>query len=164
MHRVSTKRRMLMKQLTIMLFFLGFAITSNPLFSADMQDYGKIWATWGEEGHTAYIWGFNNGKSHALIIVGNEIFLSDKRGDKVPETFYENIRVQTMTLYDTNKIIDVITNLYKDPANSYIGFNNMFYIAQDSLSGKDVSKDILDARKAAIDIANYILNKKMEGK
>jgi len=40
----------------------------------------------------------------------------------------------------------------------------MFYIAQDSLSGKDVSKDILDARKAAIDIANYILNKKMEGK
>ena len=153
-----------MKQLTIMLFFLGFAITSNPLFSADMQDYGKIWTAWGKEGKTAYIWGFNNGKNHALIIVGNEIFNSDNRGDKVPETFYENIRVNIATLYDTNKIIDVITNLYKDPANSYIGFNNMFYIAQDSLSGKDVSKDILEARKAAIAIANYILNKKMEGK
>lgn len=164
MHRVSTKRRMLMKQLTIMLFFLGFVITSNSVFSADMQDYGKIWATWGKEGKTAYIWGFNHGKSHALIIVGNEIFLSDKRGDKVPETFYEHIRVQTMTLYDTNKIIDVITNLYKDPANSYIGFNNMFYIAQDSLSGKDVSKDILEARKAAIALADYMLNQKMEGK
>lgn len=147
-----------------MLFLLGFAITSNPLFSADMQDYGKIWATWGKEGHTAYIGGFNHGKNHALLIVGNEIFNSNNRGDKVPETFYENIRVNIETLYDTNKIIDVITNLYKDPANSYIAFNNIFYIAQDSLSGKDVSKDILWARKAAIDIANYILNKKMEGK
>ena len=151
-----------MKQLTIMLFFLGFAITSNPVFSADMQDFGKIWTAWGKEGKTAYIWGFNHGKKHALIIVGNEIFLSHNRGDKVPETFYENIRVNIATLYDTNKIIDVITNLYKDPANSYIWFKDMVYIARDSLSGKDVSNAILEARKGAI--ANYELNEKMEGK
>jgi hypothetical protein len=38
----------------------------------------------------------------------------------------------------------------------------MVYIARDSLSGKDVTKTILEARKAAI--AAYELNKKMEGK
>ena len=151
-----------MKQLTIMLFFLGFAITSNPVFSADMQDYGKIWTAWGKEGQTTYIWGFIDGGGHAMITVMNEITASDNRGDKVPKTFYENIRVKTATLYDENKIIDVITNLYKDPANSYIWFKYMVYIARDSLSGKDVSKAILEARKAAI--ANYELNKKMEGK
>ena len=151
-----------MKQLTIMLFFLGFAITSNPVFSADMQDYGKIWTAWGKEGQTTYIWRFIDGGGHAMITVMNEITASDNRGDKVPKTFYENIRVKTATLYDENKIIDVITNLYKDPANSYIWFKYMVYIARDSLSGKDVSKAILEARKAAI--ANYELNKKMEGK
>ena len=92
-----------MKKLTIMLFFLGFAITSNPLFSADMQDYGKIWTAWGKEGQTAYIWGFNDGKGHAMIIVMNEIINSDNRGDKVSETFYENIRVNTATLYDIRR-------------------------------------------------------------
>jgi hypothetical protein len=25
------------------LFFLGFVMTSNRFYSADMQDYGKIW-------------------------------------------------------------------------------------------------------------------------
>lgn len=151
-----------MKQLAIMLFFFGFAITSNPVFSADIQDYGKIWTAWGKEGQAAYIWGFIDGGGHAMLTLMNEITASDNRDNKVPKTFYENIRVKTATLYDENKIIDVVTNLYKDPANSYIWFKDMVYVARDSLSGKDVSKAILEARKAAI--ANYELNKKMEGK
>lgn len=151
-----------MRKLTIVLFLLGIALTSNPVHSADMLDYGKIWTAWGKDGQTAYIWGFIDGGGYALQTVMSEIIASDKRGGKVPKSFYENIRLKTATLYDENKIIDVITNLYKDPANSYILFNDMVYIARDSLSGKDVSKAILEARKAAI--ANYELNKKMEGK
>ena len=91
-----------------------------------------------------------------------EIIASDKKGGKIAESFYENIRLKTATIFDENKIIDVITNLYKDPANSYVWFQDMVYIARDSLSGKDVTKAILEARKAAI--ANYELNKKLEGK
>lgn len=151
-----------MRKLTIVLFFLGIALTSNPVYSTDMQDYGKIWTTWGKDGQTAYIWRFIDGGGYALQTVMSEIIASDEKGGKVPKSFYENVRLKTVTLYDENKIIDVITNLYKDPANSYIWFNDMVYIARDSLSGKDVSKAILEARKAAI--ANYELNKKMEGK
>jgi hypothetical protein len=151
-----------MRKLTTVLFFLGIALTSNPVYSVDMQDYGKIWTAWGKDGQTAYIWGFIDGGAHALQTVMSEIIVSDKRGGKVPKSFYENIRLKTATLYDENKIIDVVTNLYKDPANSYIWFNDMIYIACDSLSGKDVSKAILEARKAAM--INYELNKKMEGK
>lgn len=151
-----------MRKLMIVLLFLGIALTSTPVYSADMQDYSKIWTAWGKDGQTAYIWGFIDGGGYALQTVMSEIIASDKKGGKVPKSFYENIRLKTATLYDENKIIDVITNLYKDPANSYIWFNDMLYIARDSLSGKDVSKAILEARKAAI--ANYELNKKMEGK
>lgn len=151
-----------MRKLTIVLFFLGIALISNPVYSADMQDYGKIRTAWGKDGQTAYIWGFIDGGGHAMQTVMSEIIASDKQGGKVPKTFYENIRVKTATLYDENKIIEIITNLYKDPANSYILFQDMVYIARDSLSGKDVTKAILEARKAAI--ATYELNKKMERK
>jgi hypothetical protein len=151
-----------MKKLTIVLFFLGIALISNPVYSADMQDYGKIWRAWGKDGQTAYIWGFIDGQSYTFLTVMSEIIASDKKGDKVPKSFDKNIRLKTAILYDENKIIDIITNLYKDPANSYVWFQDMVYIARDSLSGKDVTKAILEARKAAI--ANYELNKKMEGK
>jgi hypothetical protein len=151
-----------MRKLTIALICLGIAMISAPAFSAEMQDYSKIWKAWGRDGQTAYIWGFIDGGGHAMQTVMSEIIASDKQGGKVPQNFYENIRVKTATLYDENKIIEIITNLYKDPANSYILFQDMVYIARDSLSGKDVTKAILDARKAAI--ATHELNEKMKGK
>ena len=151
-----------MRKLTIVQLLLGIALLSNPVYSADMQDYAKIWKAWGKAGQNAYIWGLIDGGDHARRAIMSEITASEKRGDKVPKAFYENIRLQTATLYDETKIIDVITNLYKDPANSYVWFQDMVYIARYSLSGKDVTQTLLEARKAAI--ANYELNKKMERK
>ena len=141
-----------------MLFVLGAVMAYDPVFTGDMQDYGKIWMAWGNSKQTAYIWEFIDGGSYAMQNVMSEIIVSDERGGKILQSFYENIRIKTATLYNENEIIDVITNLYKDPANSYIWFQDMVYITRDSLSGKDVTKAILEARKAAI--AGYELNKK----
>ena len=151
-----------MRKLTTMVLLLGIALGWNFAFSADMQDYNKIWKAWGKRGQTAYIWGFIDGGGYAMRTVLDVIFASDKRGSKVPKAFYENVRVKTATLYDESKIIDIITNLYKDPANSYIWIQDMVYIARDSLSGKDVTTPILEARRSAI--INYQLNKKLERK
>ena len=151
-----------MRKLTIVQLLVGIALIANPVYSADMQDYAKIWKAWGKAGQNAYIWGLIDGGDHARRAIMSEITASGKRGDKVPKAFYENIRLQTATLYDETKIIDVITNLYKDPANSYVWFQDMVYIARYSLSGKDVTQTLLEARKAAI--ANDEVNKKLEGK
>jgi hypothetical protein len=147
-----------MKKLLITVLLVGVAIISCPAFSAEIQDYANIWRTWGKDGQAAYIWGFIDGGGHAMQTVMGEIIASDKRSGKIPKQFYENIRIKTATLYDENKIIDIISSLYKDPANSYIWFQDMVYIARDSLNGKDVTKAILEARKSAL--ANYELNKR----
>jgi len=151
-----------MKKLATMVLLLGIILGWNSAFSADMQDYGKIWKAWGKGRQRAYIWGFIDGGGYAMRTVLDEIFASDKRGSKVPKPFYENIRVKTATLYDESKIIDIITSLYKDPANSHIWFQDVVYIARDSLSGKDVTSAILEARRSAK--INHDLNKKLEGK
>ena len=146
----------------MLLVIIGAVSICRPAFSGDMQDYGRIWKAWGRKGQTAYLWGFIDGGGCAMQAVMDEIISSDKPGNKIPSTFYDNIRDKTATLYDEAKLIDVISKLYEEPANSYIWFQDMVYIARDSLSGKDVTASILKARKAAV--TNYELNEKMKGK
>jgi len=40
-----------------------------------------------------------------------------------------------------------MTNLYKDPSNTYIRYNSMLYIARDKLGGKDVEPALRLARE-----------------
>ena len=40
-----------------------------------------------------------------------------------------------------------MTNLYSDPANTYVRFDSMVYIARDKLSGKDVDPALRHARE-----------------
>ena len=58
-----------MKKLTTMVLLLGIALGWNFAFSADMQDYSKIWKAWGKRGQTAYIWGFIDGGGYATACV-----------------------------------------------------------------------------------------------
>jgi hypothetical protein len=115
-----------------------------------MVDYNKLWNSWGKEGQTAYLWGYMDGGGNVLLATAGEILKEDKKTTKMPKDFYETIRIKTAILHDPNKLIEVMTNLYKDPSNSYIWLNDMVIIARDSLSGNDVSKAILEARKIAI--------------
>jgi hypothetical protein len=50
----------------------------------------------------------------------------------------DRLRKETFTFYDTSALLDVMTSLYADPANTYIAYTSMVYIARDKLAGKDV--------------------------
>lgn len=147
-----------MRNVAIALVCLGIVMTSNPVFSAEIQDYSKIWKTWGRDGQTAYIWGFIDGGTAVSLTAMEEYISLGKGAPKAIGVLLDNTGKKTATLFDEDKLIDVISNLYKDPANSYILFGDMVYIARDSLSGKDVTKAILKARKNAI--ATHELNEK----
>ena len=45
-------------------------------------------------------------------------------------------------------IRDIMTDLYKDPANTYISFKNMIFIAKDKLSGKPIEDKLIEERKS----------------
>jgi hypothetical protein len=44
-----------MRKLTIVQLLVGIALIANPVYSADMQDYAKIWKAWGKAGQNAYL-------------------------------------------------------------------------------------------------------------
>ncbi len=151
-----------MRRLWIIPFFVGFALPALPVFSEEMLDYGALWKGWGVAGQNAYLWGFIDGGAKVSITLMDEIWESEKRGHSLPKDFYENIRIKTATLFDERKLRDVMTNLYRDPSNSYILLQDMVYIARDSMNGNDISDALLKARKYAV--TNFEFNKKMKNK
>jgi hypothetical protein len=145
-----------MKMTISILCLLAQLFCFGYTYADEMQDCSKIWNSWGKDGQKVYLWGYRDGLGEVMTALMVEIV--NNMAEKIPNNFYENIRVKTATLYDDDKLIEVITSLYKDPANSYILFSDMVLIASDSLSEKDISKRILQARKKAIE--THELNRK----
>jgi hypothetical protein len=59
----------------------------------------------------------------------------------------ERLRLKTFTFYKNSALLDVMTSLYSDPANTYIGYAYMIYIARDKLAGKDIEALLRNARR-----------------
>ncbi len=52
--------------------------------------------------------------------------------------------------------MNVVTDLYKDPANSFIDATDMIFLAQDKLRGENIEDDLARKRKWAVELHNLI--------
>lgn len=103
----------------------------------ELVNSGKFWNALSKIDRSFYLIGFVDGESDVYLKVMNDI----------PPARLESLRSQTATMYDNASIRDVMTNLYSDPANTYIKIESMIYIARDKLSGKDVEPLVRNARE-----------------
>lgn len=55
-----------------------------------------------------------------------------------------------------------MTELYKDPANSFISFSKMIFLSRDKLRGDNIEESLLLARKEAHE--NFLLNEEIKNK
>ena len=120
---------------------LGVLLLALPGGSQDDRqhrfNYGQMWNTWNNFVRTVYLNGFVDGQSHTFFQMSDD--LSEKRR--------EELRKVTFTFYDTDVLRDVISDLYKDPANSFITVNAMIYIARDKLDGKTIDERLRYSRQ-----------------
>ncbi|GAH52877.1 unnamed protein product [marine sediment metagenome] len=72
--------------------------------------------------------------------LAQEMFLVDYL-TKIYENFQDNIDI----------LDDIITDLYEDPANSYIRVNNMVYIALEKIKGEDIGPLLREERSSAFE-------------
>lgn len=117
------------------------AVTLSMTASAqdELANYGRTWNRWPNAIRSIYIEGFVDGQSHTFITVMDDLNVTDKQR--------EALRVKSFVMYQPEPLRDVMTNLYSDPANTYVGFDWMIYIARDKLSGKDVEPELREARR-----------------
>jgi hypothetical protein len=99
--------------------------------------YGRQWNTWSNTDRSIYLIGFVDGQSRTY----NSLLYD------LPAERREPLRLKTFTFYRNGALLDVMTSLYSDPANTYIALGSMVYVARDKLAGKDIEVLLRNARR-----------------
>lgn len=120
------------------LLLLAFTAGAQSVLAQNvLVNYGAQWSSWSSPSRSIWTQGFVDGQSSTYLAL-----LTD-----LPEARRDALRLKTFTFYDSDALRDVMTSLYADPANTYIRFDAMVYIARDKLSGKDVEPTLRTARE-----------------
>ena len=100
-------------------------------------NFGSMWKGWSNEVRLIYLDGFIGGRSETFLVVFDSLS-PEARG---------SLRLRTTVLYNPDVLRDVMTDLYSDPANTFVRFEVMVYIARDKLSGREVESRLRSARE-----------------
>jgi hypothetical protein len=103
----------------------------------ELINYGRQWNAWSNGSRSTYLGGFVDGQSQTYMSLEGDL----------PAERRERLRLQTFTFYNTSALVDVMTSLYSDPANTYIAYGSMIYIARDKLAGKNFEVLLRTARQ-----------------
>ena len=118
-------------------------IGTPPVHSGEPYNYGQVWNSRTDLTRDAWLKGFSYGVWRTC-----EIVLDTKLGLPV----FKEIRGKIAFPFSLVTIRKVMTDLYSDPANTFVPFGKMVYIAQDKLKGKAVENALREAGKEAIRI------------
>lgn len=119
-------------------------------------DYAARWKAWDASSRAAYVAGVTEAIPIAFFTTKGSLTkkLSPKEELQILDT------LKFASPIEKKKIIEVMTDIYQNPANSYIETAKIFIFAQDKIEGKDISKALEDAREQAYDL--YKLEQKMK--
>ena len=159
-----------LSKLLFLIFLLVLILSANLSASGEPYNYREVWNSWTDYQRYVYLWGFKDSLQAIQFDVAN-IITEFREGKTL--SLYElkkvielanNIAINKWKANITNsneininfnlvkpdiKVIrDIITDLYKDPANAYISFKNMIFIAIDKLSGEHIESKLEDERKS----------------
>lgn len=115
--------------------------------AAERYDYAARWKAWDIDSRTAYVAGVTEAIPFALFTTAGS--LTNKPPAK--EVLAIALVLKCGYPIERKKIVEVITDIYQDPANSYIDTTRLFLFAQDKIQGKDISKALETARRQAYD-------------
>lgn len=148
-----------MKKIALTMFIFLIIDVNNLIVAQDRFNYGDVWKRWDNYTRYVFIWGFQDGGSSTHLIAG-KYWLNDGDWFKEPELpKVKAVREETALLFDLEVIRDVATELYGDPANSFIPFSRMIFLARNKIRGDDIDESIREERKRSNE--NYLLLQEM---
>lgn len=146
----------------IIIFIIVFCLISFMEISCLAQEpynYGKVWNSWSDYMRNIYIMGLKDGIQKQITlpfiaqlkIEETDAFDKYLKDSKVVKTEEKGNRILwDFIMFDDEAIRNVMTDLYKDPTNTYIPFYDMGGIAYRKLKGEDIEPLLRRARKKAL--------------
>jgi hypothetical protein len=116
------------------------------------MNYGQLWLELDSTDRNIFLLGLRDG----ILYSGNNILSDDTSGLKdLSDIKKEMLSVYIFKRYNDfndNMFVlkDIITSLYKEPANSYIRYIEMIDIAMKRLKGEDIEPLLQKAREEAL--------------
>ncbi len=107
-------------------------------------NHAKYWQGLSTTARQSYAEGIVDGVNRVwdALLQQNWEFVSGEKG--------EALRKKVFPMLAPEPITEVMTDLYKDPANQFVQPAAMFYAARDKLLGIDITVALREARAAAI--------------
>ena len=125
----------------------------------ERYNYGKIWNSWSDYMRSIYIMGLKDGLQKQITlpfiaqlkIEETDVFDKYLKDSEVVKTEEKGNRILwDFIMFDDEAIRNVMTDLYKDPANTYISFYDMVGIAYRKLKGESIESSLREARERAL--------------
>ncbi len=130
------------------LFLIVFLLTIPNIVLAEVPaNQSKYWQSLTANERTYYLYGHQDGIYKNFFEMFDIISkpLDKSESYKLNQLFTEMII--DYKVIDVTVLSNVISDLYNDPANSYIEVGDMTRIARDKIQGKSVDNKLLEARR-----------------
>jgi hypothetical protein len=128
-------------------FSILFIFVDKPLFGFTPSDQGKWWRSLNNSEKIIYLTGLKDGFDKFVT----DLFpLLEKKGEF--NTFYKHMESQSSffrRMYDINTEVmqKSLSDIYKDPANTYIEPYDALCLAIDKIEGKSIEIDLQRLRE-----------------
>jgi hypothetical protein len=115
----------------------------------------QTWQSWSNSVRDVYLSGVKEGAADAYFKAAEQ-WLAPGEVVKQPEPVrVTKVREAVFFFFDIAAIRDVMTDLYKDPANQYVQLSDMVFIARDKLRGDQIDESLNKARKRGLEAKLY---------
>jgi hypothetical protein len=116
--------------------------------------WGKLWSSMSKMEREMFIIGYSQGYGQGTLDASMEVTNPYGKLENVPKDIMQRIikilEFKPFGGYNSDDVIDVVTNFYKDPANRYIETSVMMKNAINKLGGrsaKEIEDDLAHQRK-----------------
>ena len=128
---------------------LAVVLTSSSP-AAEFIHYGRYWQSLPNQAREIYVNGVVDGVSYAYFEAAERWLPWNEFYANPPLEKIERVRKKVFPMLDTDVLVPVMTDLYKDPANAFIDMRSILFLARDKLQGQKIEDALVEARKLAI--------------
>jgi len=139
----------------IVFCLLSFAVVSYLI--EEPPNFSKRWNSLSDYGKIAYLIGLGEGLGQGFLDCVNWLtpyFPEEKEGEKIrayiPIVINKYFKYRNFISTNEEVVIQVISDLYKDPANVYINTPEMSFLAYRKLKGESIESSLRELREEAL--------------
>ena len=153
-----------MKKITIILIIVLCLLSFMEIscFANESDSPGEFWNSLDDNNKEIYIWGIREGIVMCIEQITERFLVPASKNkentaiiEAILEDYYQFVMLFRADDYDITlnllkTIANIVSDLYKDPANTYVNISDMCFLASKKLRGETIEASLREARENAL--------------